>query len=245
MNLRVPVIVDARLGAIHVDIVIVADQHLARRRIEEDVAEIHVLIAEAVGVQFVEAGRDVQANRGTLGQRQLDPARRCGDERAAAGIARRPQRHDIAKAGAARHFHEVQRPEESLGRRAARNCAGETLAQSDVGLDAGRMIPFQRERHAVDDDLVDLALAARADELRDDAATIPGSDEMLARLQRACGRIRPRCRPPHTSQHALPSAYPVMAATGRKRGQARAIFCPAPSRHPRGSHACTPCSPSP
>jgi hypothetical protein len=198
---------------------------LSLSQIEEDVAEVDVLIAEAARVQLMEAGRDVEADRGARGERQVDPARRRGDEVAAADEAPRAQRHHVAETGVAGHFDEIERPQEGLRRRTARDRAGKALAQGHVRLDACGMVEFERQRHAVDQDLVDLALPARAEQVGDGAAAFTGRDEALPRLQRACRCPRgTRRSAPQPSQHPSPSLQPRRRRNKRKRVRWRAFF---------------------
>ena len=137
-----------------------ADQDVAGAGMKEDVAEIDVLVAEAACVQFQEALRDTHAQGGTHSQGQLDPPRWGGNQVPDTGIGCIPDRHDVAEAAAIFDFDQVDRPEKSVVRWPALDCARQALTQKGVDRRVAGMVPFQRKPTALYLDRVDRPLPA-------------------------------------------------------------------------------------
>ena len=163
----------ARLGPVHRDVVVVADQDATAGGLQEEVAQGDVLVAEARQVEGVESVGQAEAGPQHLAQADRQPA---GGMLAGPHVGGGPQGHQIAEAlladadqGPAGGAGPQQgdRPEEGVVRRRGPDAGRQAPLQAGVAGDAGRQVPLQGQPLPLQLHLVHLALGA-APEAADD-----------------------------------------------------------------------------
>ena len=148
------------LVAVDADVVVVADQRVSRPRVEEDISQADVPVAQPLGVQFEERVGEPHAQLGHGGERGVDPACQqvCDRE-----VGRGAQRHHVAEASI-RTVQHLDRPQEAVrgGRQVSQPRERGTL----VRVGGLRAVPLQGERRLTFQrvELVDRPLAAFAQE---------------------------------------------------------------------------------
>ena len=159
---------DAAALAVNGDIVVVADRNLPGRGVEKDVAEGDVAVTEALGVQPEKGLGQLQPGEAQHAEARIDAPLHQVHQ---ALVARLAQGHQIAEAdcagGGRRGLDQFQRPEEPGARRTL-------VDQNRQGLALGRgrllwEVPLECKGLALDQDAIDLALPAAAEEGLDGA----------------------------------------------------------------------------